>query len=64
MGTWFPVVVSATLERSPFPMMSSLNGYESYMNIEQVIKGKKQQVVFLATPAIYSHWKDGKGGRA
>lgn len=25
--------------------------------------GKSRQVVFLATPVLYSHWKDGKGGR-
>lgn len=25
--------------------------------------GKSRQVVFLATPVQYSHWKDGKGGR-
>ncbi len=25
--------------------------------------GKNQPMVFLATPVVYSHWKDGKGGR-
>lgn len=25
--------------------------------------GRQRQVVFLATPVLYSHWKDGKGGR-
>ena len=25
--------------------------------------GNKRQVVFLASPVQYSHWKDGKGGR-
>lgn len=25
--------------------------------------GRKRQVVHLATPTLYSHWKDGKGGR-
>lgn len=25
--------------------------------------GKQRQVVYLATEVLYSHWKDGKGGR-
>ena len=25
--------------------------------------GNQRQVVHLATPVLYSHWKDGKGGR-